>query len=133
MKKQYLFIIFVFIIGLACKKQASEPTPFTNLELMKFKLCDSALITYDAKGNGGKISENHNPMNRDLELYKNKTTGEIIYKSDTFRLYQNSPLTYSNKNGSFPLLGFSKDSLSIYKHLGGVGYQTWEYLICVKK
>jgi hypothetical protein len=93
---------------------------------------DSVIRQIDNMNGGGIISENHFALNRNIDIYKNNTSGEIIYSSDTFVIYQNSPLTYSNKNSSFPLLKFNNDTLSIYRHLGGVALQTWEFLICVK-
>lgn len=82
---------------------------------------------------GGVVSENHYTANKLISIYKNPSNNELIYESDTFIVYQTTPITYSNKNGLFPLLAFSNDSISIYRHLSGEGLQTWEFLYGVKQ
>jgi hypothetical protein len=81
---------------------------------------------------GGVVSENHYTANKLISIYKDPSNN-LIYESETFIVYQTTPITYSNKNGSFPLLAFSNDSISIYRHLYGVGLQTWEFLYGVKQ
>ena len=132
MKKINLVLTFILLLQLSCKKNNSEEVQTPKLIETKYKLYDSVIKVIDNMNGGVIIQENHYTLNRDILISKNSITEELVYNSDTFVIYQNSPLTYSNKNGSFPLLGFNNDSLSIYRHLGGVGYQTWEYLKCVK-
>lgn len=130
-KKINLLFIAFLLIQLSCKKvNPIEQTPKTIDT--KYRIYDSVIKVFDNMNGGVITQENHFVLNRDIIISKNSTSGELVYNSDTFIIHQNTPIIYSNKNGSFPLLGFNNDSLSIYRHLGGVGYQTWEYLQCAK-
>lgn len=132
MKNLILLFILILLFQQSCTKDHSETTQNQKLEPSTFKICDSVIRVYNSM-TGGIITENHNIVDRDIIIYKNVSSGELVYNSDTFIIYNNAPLTYSNKHSSFPLLEFNNDSLSINRHIGGVGYQTWELLKCIKR
>ena len=129
MKKLNLLLIVILLFQLSCKKNHTENVQTLNLEETRYRMYDSVILVSNG---GGIIQEDHYVLNKDIKIYKTITSGELIYNSDTFVIFQNVPPSYNMKNGSFPILTFKNDSLSISRHLGGVGIQTWEYLECVK-
>jgi hypothetical protein len=128
--KNTIILFFILILQLSCKKSNSESLETPKFIENKYRVYDSIIVLYNNMG--GISKEEHYALNRTISVYKNNASGELVYNSDTFAIYRNTPLTYSNKHRSFPLLKFNNDSLSIYRHVGGIGYQTWEYLECVK-
>ncbi len=127
MKTINLFFIFILLLQLSCKKNKSQ-----NLQTTKYRVYDSVYEVVNNMNGGAVVQQNHYPLNRDIIINKNIITNELIYNSDTFVIYSNNPPSYSNKTGSFPILSFHNDSLSISTHIGGVGYQIWVYVSCVK-
>lgn len=123
-----IFLVFLF----SCKKDPVVIIVPPEIEKMQYTIYDSVYLTVQNFNGNRTTSEAHNFANTKIDINKNTTTGELIYNSDTFELYQSSPLYYRNKHGSFPLLGFRNDSLVISRHLFGVGTQLWLYLYCVK-
>lgn len=132
MNMQKIILLIFVLVQLSCIKQDTDISQTQPLENIRFKLYDSVIRIYDNMNGNTIIQENHNALNRVIEIDKIITSGELIYNSDTFKIYTTSPLVFSSINSSFPLLRLDNDSISIYKHIGGVGYQTWEYLLGYK-
>jgi hypothetical protein len=133
LKTQNAILIACLGSLLSCSKNNPKKAQSNFSEEIKYKIYDSMIRVSNQSSGGGVVSENHYTANKLISIYKNQSTNELIYESDTFIVYQTTPITYSNKNGSFPLLAFSNDSISIYRHLSGVGLLSWVFLYGVKQ
>lgn len=122
--KKYGILLTVFIFAVfGCRKSRFNAGQAIPQQKIKYNLYDSVIREYN---NGIFIQEFHYVINRNIEVNKLTATGEVLYNTDTFHIYDSSRLIYTN--GSFPLIQFNDDSIVIYRHLGGVAYQTWGYL-----
>ena len=133
MNKINLTLILLFTCSLACRKSGSDSSQPQNISTeTKYRLYDSVIKVIDNTSSGSVIQEDHYTLNREIKIYTTQEPSEVIVNTDTFILYTYSPLVYTHKNNNFPLLRMNGDSITIYRHLGGVGYQTWEYILGVK-
>lgn len=135
MKTVSIFLLLTIFLIMGCKKHhPTETTAGYTYEKMNYHLYDATIIVYDNMNGGAILQEDHSLMDSDINLDKIIETGQLLYNKDTFVLQQNgSDPYYSPIAGSFPLLKFNSDSIVIYRHLYGVGTQTWQYLHGIKK
>jgi hypothetical protein len=66
-------------------------------------------------------------LNQNIDIFRSVNDSIMAMNTDTFIKFDVN--AYNLKNGNFPLISFSNDSIFISTKLGGVGFQSWEKII----
>lgn len=129
-----LCYLILVVLGSGCKKtKPVEPKQLSDFVTLNYTMYDSVLMGIDYMSGQSVVFEEHHTLNTDFSISMDENSEVLIYNLDTFLRFQATPLSFYKKKGGFPNLIFRNDSLSMNTHLGGVGYQNWKYIKCVKK
>jgi hypothetical protein len=124
MIKLWSMISCVVLLLLGCSNSEFRDTESTTYVLTDSVICHKNISQSTSV-------EMHHPMNREITILKTISTGELEYNAKKYVMYAEGK--YNGIEGSFPLLHFEGDSITLSAHIGGVNFQIWNNIKGTKK